>query len=273
MLTEGPLNETIDEKVALKWDCGGAAHWVTATVGGLPVIEYSGDRELLHSQAYNPLSHLDLLTDLAGLGARALHIGYERAGGHGPRENVLHHYAASDRRVQRRVLDFVRRHGQPWRNPMEPLGGSGGFPPLLAGGWSPQGHWAYRIDQLLWEAAELQDAVVLAQTADASASERLALTQLLQVRVFDGLRHLLVRERGGIGMEHVVTGLIPGAWYQLIEALAPGAKGWRICKDPRCGLTFPVRHKNEKYHSDRCRNRHATELHRQRERKGERKPQ
>jgi hypothetical protein len=28
-----------------------------------------------------------------------------------------------------------------------------------------------------------------------------------------------------------------------------------------------VHHKNEKYHSNRCRNRHATELHRESERK------
>jgi len=262
------LNETIDEKVALAWYCGGAAHWVMATVGGLPVVEYVGDRQLLHSQVYNPLSRLDLLPDLADLGHRALDIGYERARGHGLRENILHHYAALDRGVQRQALEFVRRHGQPWRSPVEPLQRSSGFPPLLAGGWSPQGHWAYRIDQLLWEAAELHDAVVLARTADASDGERLALTHLLQGRVFDGLRHLLVVERDGITMEHAVTGLIPGAWYQLIEALAPGAKGWRVCKDPRCGLSFPVHHKNELYHSNRCRNRHATELHRQRQEKG-----
>jgi hypothetical protein len=165
------------------------------------------------------------------------------------------------------VLEFVRRHGQPWRNPVEPLGASGGFPPLLASGWSPQGHWAYRVDQLLWEAAELHDAVSLAQTAHPSENERLTLTQLLQARLFGGVRHLLVLERDGIRMEHAVTGLIAGAWYQLVEALTPGAKGWRVCKDPRCGVTFPVHHKNEKYHSNRCRNRHATELHRESERK------
>jgi hypothetical protein len=265
------LNETVDQKVALTWYCGGAAHWVTATVGGLPVVEYAGDRRLLRSQLYNPLSHLDLLPDLANLGARALAIGYQKTEGHGLRENVLHHYAASDGQVQRWALEFVRRHGQPWRAPVEPLEPDAGFPPLLAEGWAPQGHWAYRIDQLLWEAAELHDAVELARSPDASDSERLTLTHLLAVRILDGLRHLPVLERDGVRMEHVVTGLIPAAWYQLIEALAPGAKGWRVCKDPRCGVTFPVHHKNEKYHSERCRNRHATELHRQRERKRERR--
>ncbi len=254
------MQEGIEQRYSLEWPCGGADHWTLGEIDGVPVIEYVGDVDELHRATYNPLSRPKLCENLGALGATASRHGAlpsaELADLEPDAGAKLLRTAAGDREVQEQALAFVRQYGPPERDQKDAFFGDS------------HGRYAFRVDLFVWQAVDLNDALRLATKKRLTASERHALLAHLEHRIYFGLRHGVRFTKEGLTSYHVADSLISAAWLQLLEARAAGGKGFRVCKDPACGQMFAVQHKNEKYHSERCRNRHTVEQHRAAKRRG-----